>query len=523
MYLCSMKHMSRRFSTFLRCSSTSLLGIAFSFAMALLCAGCGHNGTEESANLYGSDSTAIVRRYYNNARKLIELNDDVPSTVLTDSAFHLLLDASDYIAGCHDHALCYSVHYALSRQYEAKNLFALQLQCEERMLHEALRMADAGRIAEAHQQKAVTLLAMDDAVRATSVALQAYATAPKDSLDFRAQTLLVVSQAYIARSLYDSAAHYLQRASEDWPDIRHEALYRISSLYIMGGQGKIDEADALVRKAHSMTNVLGRRSNAEGQQKEDNEVYSAMEEWRFVKSLHKEHGNAAAALAAAEEMLVLADSIANLESAANLSNIHSLQHSSKMQLLEAQHATKAAQMRSGLFFILFVLLAVAIAAYFAIQHQRKKACHAIASELEALRLAEEAHESEQNAWEENRVLQKRYYEHLFAILMPILSAARRTKTGSIDLTEHSWKLIEENTDRVLPEFTTKLRLRHPHLSLDDLRFCCLVAMRVPNAIMADVYAIAPSSVAVRKQRMKKKFDDRLAAQSLEDYLDQYSI
>ena len=55
----------------------------------------------------------------------------------------------------------------------------------------------------------------------------------------------------------------------------------------------------------------------------------------------------------------------------------------------------------------------------------------------------------------------------------------------------------------------------------DVRFCCLLMMRVPNALLADVYGIAPSSVAVRKQRMKKKLDNDVQNQTIENYLNQY--
>ena len=438
---------------------------AIGLSLALLCAACGHIGNRHGEGnatdgQRGADSTAIVRSYYNAARRLIDLNDSVPSSVLTDSAFHLLLDAADYSAGCRDYALCYSVHYALSRQYEAKNLFALQQQSEERMLNAALRLADAGRIAEARQQQAVTLLAQDDAVKATSLALQAYATAPKDSLDFRAQTSLVVSQAYIARSMYDSAALYLQRAIADWPAISHDPLYRISAIYIMGGKGRMSDAEELAGKAHDSRQAGNQRSEGSNLRSDASDVYAAMEEWRIIKALHEEHGNAPGALAAADRMLALGDSIADIEAAENLAQIHTLQHSSKMQLLEAQHAAKTAQMRAGLMFVLLVLLSVATAAYYAVRHQRQKTRHAVASQLEALRLAEEAQESEQNAWEENRALQKRYYEHLFAIVMPIFDA-RRTRTGSIDLTEQSWRL------------TKKTRT----LSCRDLPQTCAVATR----------------------------------------------
>jgi DNA-binding CsgD family transcriptional regulator len=48
-------------------------------------------------------------------------------------------------------------------------------------------------------------------------------------------------------------------------------------------------------------------------------------------------------------------------------------------------------------------------------------------------------------------------------------------------------------------------------------------MRVPNALLADVYSISPSSVSVRKQRMKKKLDSDVQNQTIENYLNQYIL
>ena len=136
--------------------------------------------------------------------------------------------------------------------------------------------------------------------------------------------------------------------------------------------------------------------------------------------------------------------------------------------------------------------------------------------------SEEAVASENLVREENMRLQRLYYEHLYAIILPILNA-NRGKSGHINLEESSWELIERNTDMVLPGFSARLRRRHPGLTTEDVRFCCLVMMRVPNVLLADVYGIAPSSVAVRKQRMKKKLESEVENQTIENYLNQYVL
>ena len=56
-----------------------------------------------------------------------------------------------------------------------------------------------------------------------------------------------------------------------------------------------------------------------------------------------------------------------------------------------------------------------------------------------------------------------------------------------------------------------------------MRFCCLVVMKVPNPVIANIYGISPSSVAVRKQRMKRKLEENVMNETLETYLSKYSL
>lgn len=484
--------------------------------IGLLTVGCQRRASDadafRAAYIVSGDSTATARRLYDAGRRLVLAADTLPPAVGPDSALHLFLFAADYSLTSSDHALRYDIQRQLALQYEAKNLFSLQQECQHAMLAEARALADPYRIGEATQQLAITTLAMPSDTpeqqvdEARRLARKAYTDAPRDSLAFRAETLLFLAQCYIAdpspRATHalDSAALLLRRAAEEWPAAADTELYQLTSIYINAHDGRTADAIGLISRSTS--------------------VYTRMEAWRLLREVAAERHDTALALRAADAMVALADTLADIEASASTTRIHALQHADALRIQTAEAQAAAASARATWLSVLLLLaMLLAVAALWAL-HMRRRVHSARIAELDALRTAAEVQQGATAVREENMQLQKRYYDHLFAIILPILNACRK-KRGHIDLSEESWRLIEENTDLVLPGFTSKLRRQHPGLTADDIRFCCLVAMRVPNTIMAEVYAIAPSSIAVRKQRMKKKFDDRQAEQSLDSYLEQY--
>ena len=251
-------------------------------------------------------------------------------------------------------------------------------------------------------------------------------------------------------------------------------------------------------------------------------IHAQIEMLRVLLEIHKENGKSIEALKDAELLIELSDSVALTEASASMANIHRLQHEEQMKLAAANEQMLKERSRARTWSLLALLTLVASVSAIAVVVLRRKAVTARQAELDALRLAEDAQSSEAETKALNEDLQKRYYEHLYAILLPIINA-KRTSNGHIDLNEKSWQLIEENTDLVLPRFTLQLRKNHPSLSDEDVRFCCLVAMRVPNPVIANIYGIASSSVAVRKQRMKRKLDESLVNETLETYLTHYGL
>lgn len=385
--------------------------------------------------------------------------------------------------------------------YEAKNLCDQQQKYQRLMADAAKAMNNKQKEAEAFLRISMTDMTMGELDLSLSDARKACELALADSLEFKANCQLIQTQVFLQKEMADSADFHLKAAKQIYPQIIEGEMYRLSEAYVL-----------------SAMNDNGKMETAINEYKADGSVFLSAELTRLLMSTHENQGNWQKAYHDAKELLQLTDSISQKEASESMARIHELQHEQQMERNRAERESERATLFLTMAVVLFLLLMASLAALFF----RKKAIVAHAHELEALQLADNLQASEAIVKEENRQLQKLYYEHLYAIILPIMNA-NRGKSGHINLEEHSWKLIEENTDMVIPGFTSKLRRSHPSLTTEDVRFCCLLAMRVPNPVIADVYGIAASSVSTRKHRMKKKLDADIHEQTIEDYLGQYFL
>lgn len=422
-----------------------------------------------------------------------------------DSALVSLLNELDKCQESGDHEKRFKLYSQIAAEYEKKNLTDLQKQYQQKMLSEAEAISTINNVyghrlmAEALQQLATAHMVEGSLDSASIEAHQAYQLAPKDTLDFRAQTLLLLAQIQLMAEEGDSVEHYISEAKRIYPKVVQTDLYRITHAYGLNLQNRNEDLMAVLPSYISQSGIHGQA-----------------ELTRLLMNQHEEANQWQNAYDDAINLMDITDSIARSETSENMARIHELQHERQMEFQRAERKAEQARLYVIIIAVLLLLLAAAVAGLF----YRRKARIAHDKELEAMRLSEAAQANENLVREENIKLQRLYYEHLYAIILPILNA-HRGKSGHINLEESSWELIEKNTDIVLPGFTSRLRRQHPTLTTEDVRFCCLLMMRVPNALLADVYGIAPSSVAVRKQRMKKKLDSDIENQTIENYLNQY--
>lgn len=453
----------------------------------MLLASCNDNGIGCSES---SDSITVTRSFLEKGNALKEEN--------ADSALALILNAVDYSHGC-EPQLRYDVYKTISEMYEAKNLCDHQQKYQRLMAVAAHEMDDKQKEAEAFLRISMTDMTMGELNKSFSDAKKACELAHADSLEFKANCQLVQTQVFLQKEMSDSADFLLKAAKQIYPQIVKGDMYRLSEAYVLSAMNDNGKIEAIINEY-----------------KADGSVFLCAELTRLLMSSHESQGNWKKAYHDATELLQLTDSISQKEASESMVRIHELQHEQQMERNRAERESERATLYLMMTVILFLLLIASLTVFFF----RKKAIVAHAHELEALQLADDRMASEAIVKEENQQLHKLYYEHLYAIILPILNA-NRGKAGGINLKEHSWKLIEENTDMVLPGFSSKLRRKHPSLSTEDVRFCCLVSMRVPNSVIADVYGIAASSVSTRKHRMKKKLDADMHEQTIEEYLGQY--
>lgn len=93
--------------------------------------------------------------------------------------------------------------------------------------------------------------------------------------------------------------------------------------------------------------------------------------------------------------------------------------------------------------------------------------------------------------------------------------------------EMQWPEILQAINQLFDGFSYRLRTDFPALSEEDVRYCCLIKLRLSNSVIATLTGISPSSVTKRKQRIKEKMTQQRhhseirKEQSLETYLWNY--
>lgn len=107
-----------------------------------------------------------------------------------------------------------------------------------------------------------------------------------------------------------------------------------------------------------------------------------------------------------------------------------------------------------------------------------------------------------------------YYKSLNAITIPVF--LERQKGTMLHLTEEEWDTVIRNTNSCFDDFTYRLLNRHPQLTEDEIRFCCLIKMELSISLLSKIYHIANGSISRKKIRLKEKLG--ITNLSLDDFI-----
>ena len=82
----------------------------------------------------------------------------------------------------------------------------------------------------------------------------------------------------------------------------------------------------------------------------------------------------------------------------------------------------------------------------------------------------------------------------------------RLKRKLFYLTDDDWEELVVMVDVIFNQFSERLMEKHPGLTKDDLRYCCLIKLGYSISEISVMMAIQPTTVSTRKQRIKKHLD-----------------
>jgi hypothetical protein len=81
-----------------------------------------------------------------------------------------------------------------------------------------------------------------------------------------------------------------------------------------------------------------------------------------------------------------------------------------------------------------------------------------------------------------------------------------------------WPEIIHAVNSLFDGFSYRLHTEFPALTEEDVRYCCLIKLRLTTSVISTLTGISPSSVTKRKQRIREKIHKD---QPLEIYLWNY--
>ena len=374
---------------------------------------------------------------------------------------------------------------------------------EKRALEEAEKMArflnDSASYADLWQEKALYFLPQNPE-KAKEYFQKALTYMASGTLTATVHNELYLSRIYLEQGQADSAFHYVDNAIHNNLSHKETPILHLQKGYIFASLLQADSA------VHYILPILPNVSL-----KQRTEAYRRLfEMYRKKKDVKQESHYM-------RKYIRSHDSLSTERKEMVIGKIQDMQEY-KLQRERANKAEMETAHHKLIFYRIVVALGLVILILLLLLHRIRTHKQKLTEELketqwmrmeESLKRKEAevalAHEQERLKQQEIDRLHKsvEYYQQLNAITLPSL-LRKRNSQGALHLTEEEWDIIQQNTDTCFDRFTTRLKERYPQLTEEELRFCCLIKMNLPLAMLSEIYHIAKGSISRRKMRLKEK-------------------
>lgn len=399
--------------------------------------------------------------------------------------------------------------------YRFKMMHGMEEECLKRALNIAGELNDSSLMAEAMHELAELCIFEKNYVGAENRLRQALELLPQGKTVAGAEYNKDLARVYLAMNKLDSALYYTDIALQGGHPYDFEMTCNILKGNIYLKKHCLKEAEHIFLKDVERLSL-----------KEKQEVYYKM------SLLKKEEKDFQSACEYAEKSIRYRDSLEVNNKAGYISNLNAFQEHERQQRRIARMNMELSEQELSYYrlaIILSFVLLLGVSVIFHVKQAKKKVEVSLKEkELTMVRLQNNQWVTEVKYLQEKRdrealeveSLNQRieYYKRLNALTVPILMK-RQNSQGAMHLKKEEWDIIIQNTDACFNNFTLRLEEAYPQLTLDEIRFACLLKMEFSLSLLSEVYHIAKGSISRKKMRLKEKM--QIENMTLDDFIKQF--
>lgn len=376
--------------------------------------------------------------------------------------------------------------------YRFKMMHNMEETCLERALYIANGLNDSALMAEALHEFAELRISEKKYVLAGSNLRKALSLVSQNNSPARAEYNKDLGRVYLAMNKPDSALLYTNVALQN--GYLDEPACNILKGNIYLKMHRLEDAEQLFMK------YIGKLPL-----NERHDIYYKM------SLLKKEQGDFQSACKYAEKSIRTRDSLEANNKAGYISNLNAFQEHERQQKRIAQMNAELSEQELSYYrlaILLSFILLLGITGFFHTNQKKKK------TEVKYLK-----EKRDREAIEIESLNQSvEYYRRLNALTVPILMKSQNSQ-GAMHLKKEEWDIIVQNTDACFNDFTMRLKNAYPELTVEEIRFACLLKMEFSLSLLSEIYHIAKGSISRKKMRLKEKM--KIENMTLDDFIKQF--